>query len=280
MRTLLIFLLAFSSLCYANTNFTTQIHDIDYGVNNEDIFIYLTNGRVVFLPKNELSLLDTIKAGHQSKAWFQIEINDEKKILRLLKIQKDLNKNILQKASKDNSGFQPSILKNMDQARSFFQEARTNARQESECFNRAHAWAYEWRINHQLYSSKTWLFFTRRYIRKYKFDWWFHVAPSVHVIDSGEVKEKIMDIKYAKGPIRLKTWTDIFLRNRADCPVVEKYTDHANYPESGSCFVMKSSMYYYQPIDLELLEMTGDIKQRWIETEVRNAFQDAFEMEI
>lgn len=123
-------------------------------------------------------------------------------------------------------------------------------------------------------------FFTRKYIRKYKFEWWFHVAPMVHVVHDGEVKERIMDIKYSKGPLKLKQWTDIFMRDSAHCRVVDKYTDQANFPESGSCFVMKSSMYYYQPIDLELLEVQGQEKMRWLEPEVRHAYMDAFQVTL
>ena len=83
-------------------------------------------------------------------------------------------------------------------------------------------------------------------------------------------------MKYARGPLKLKQWTDIFMRDNADCPVVQKYSDHANYPESGSCFVMKSSMYYYQPVDLEEEELSGTVRNRWVPAEVSHAYQEAF----
>jgi len=44
--------------------------------------------------------------------------------------------------------------------------------------------------------------------------------------------------------------------------------------------VMKSSMYYYQPIDLELLEVQGQEKMRWLEPEVRHAYMDAFQVTL
>ena len=106
------------------------------------------------------------------------------------------------------------------------------------------------------------------------------MAPMVHVVVNNEVKERVMDIKYAKGPLKLKQWTDIFMRDNADCPVVEKYSDHANYPESGSCFLMKSSMYYYQPVDLEQLELTGIGKSRWLAPEVKHAYLEAFDITL
>lgn len=265
---------------WADTQVSTQIHDIDMGSVNEEPLIFLTTGQVVTLKKWDKSRLDSLKEGMKKKSWFKITLNEDKQIIQLENIEAPFSRPPLLKRHSNAPKFTPSILKNLDQARSFFNEARSNARQVSECYNRAHVWTYEWRINHQLYSSKVWLFFTRRFIRKYKFDWWFHVAPMVHVIVNGEVKERILDIKYAKGPTKLKTWTDIFLRDRADCPVVKKYSDQANHPESGSCFVMKSSMYFYQPVDLEQLELTGVERYLWTEAEVRNAYLDAFEIEL
>lgn len=265
---------------WADTQVSTQIHDIDMGSVTEEPLIFLTTGQVVTLEKWDKSRLDSLREGMKKRSWFKITLNDNKQITQLEIIDAPFSRPQMLKRISNSPNFTPSILKNLDQARSFFNEARSDARQVSECYNRAHVWTYEWRVNHQLYSSKVWLFFTRRFIRKYKFDWWFHVAPMVHVIVNGEVKERILDIKYAKGPTKLKTWTDIFLRDRADCPVVKKYSDQANHPESGSCFVMKSSMYYYQPVDLEQLELTGIERYLWTEAEVRNAYLDAFEIEL
>jgi hypothetical protein len=125
-----------------------------------------------------------------------------------------------------------------------------------------------------------WVFFTRKYIREFSFDWWFHVSPYVHVVENGKVRERIMDVKYSRGPVKLKQWTDIFLRNDAPCPLVEKYTDHANYPEFGSCFVMKSSMYYYQPADLEWKEAFGLEKQAYLPSEIVAAYLEAFNINL
>ncbi|MCM2351352.1 MAG: protein-glutamine glutaminase family protein [Bacteriovoracaceae bacterium] len=282
MRLLLVFIIImFMNTLWADTQVSTQIHDIDMGSANEEPLIFLTTGQVVTLKKLDKGRLDSLREGMKKKSWFKISLNHKKQITHIELIEAPYSSPpLLLKRLYGAQKFTPSILKDLNQARSFFNEARSNARQVSECYNRAHVWTYEWRINHHLYSSKVWLFFTRRFIRKYKFDWWFHVAPMVHVIVNGEVKERILDIKYAKGPTKLKIWTDIFLRDRADCPVVKKYSDQANHPESGSCFVMKSSMYYYQPVDLEQLELTGIERNLWSEAEVKNAYLDAFEIEL
>jgi len=235
---------------------------------------------VVTIPVSATSDLEYLREAQRNKKWLNIHIDNKREIIGLGPGGSPIREIKRKREMNIENEFQPSILENMGMASSFFKQARSNARNESECFNRAHAWAYEWRIKENLYSSKVWLFFTRRYIRKYKFEWWFHVAPMVHVIDGGTVKERIMDMKYARGPADLKRWTNIFIKDRSDCPVVEKYSEQANHPESGSCFVMKSSMYYYQPVDLERLELMKDVRTRWDEVEVRKAFQDAFNEEL
>jgi hypothetical protein len=102
----------------------------------------------------------------------------------------------------------------------------------------------------------------------------------VHVAFDNSVKERIMDIKYSKGPLNLKEWTDIFMRDNTNCPVVVNYSDYADFQESSSCFVMKSSMYYYQPMDLEEFEITTSPKTKWIQQEVQEAYREAFDLTI
>lgn len=269
----------FSFSLFAQTEIKTQIHDIDWGGEGESPLIYLTTGQVVSYPKAQKSQLTKLYEGVISKDWFLLKLNSKREIISFEESVtqfhislKSKNKSHLYMEQK----FIPSILSTMEMAQTFFKDARTDAKVESQCYNRAHVWAYEWRTKKNLYSSKAWIFFTRRYIRKHKFEWWFHVAPMVHVVIDGKVKERVMDIKYAKSPLRINQWSDIFIRDNTKCPVVEKYTDYANYPESGSCFLMKSSMYYYQPVDLENWELAKEMKSLWIQSEVKHAYEEAF----
>jgi hypothetical protein len=285
MRLLLVMSFLFLALpLWATTEVSTQIYDIDMGRGNEEPLIFLTNGQVVTYSIADKRIIMHFETAIIKKTWFEFTLNAKREILSYheipapsLPVPSETRESLKLKIQNASETYHPSILKNLHHARALFYEARTDAKEDSQCFNRAHVWTYEWRTTKNLYSSKTWIFFTRKFIRKYKFEWWFHVAPMVHVIVDGEVKERIMDIKYARGPLSLKDWTNIFIRDQSDCPVVEKYTDQANYPESGSCFVMKSNMYYYQPVDLEKEELTGVIKSRWLGTEVRQAYLEAYE---
>lgn len=261
----------------ADVRIRAQIHDVDLGKGKERPLIFLSTGQVVSLDHTENKSLQILREGMLKKTWFQLTVNDKRQVVGVEPHSTPLLMKLFSsKQVPEDVTFEPSILKDLEAARSFFYSARTDHKGESQCYNRAHVWAYEWRIKRNLYSNKVWLFFTRKFIRKYKFDWWFHVAPMVHVVIAGKVRQRVMDVKYARGPLKLKQWTDLFLRDDADCPVVEKYSDHADYPESGSCFVMKSSMYYYQPVDLEMEETLGQKRSMWSETDVLQAFDEAF----
>lgn len=278
MRFLLLVLSLFSFNVFSQSTIETQIHDVDLGGVNDEPLIFLTTGQVVTLQNK--NLLKNFRDAARNKTWHEVVIDNDRNVLSIKEINAPVQGALKTINFFQEESFSPSILKDMNQARNYFYEQRQDHHKDSQCYNRAHVWSYEWRTKHNFYSSKAWLFFTRKFIRKYKFEWWFHVAPMVHVVVNNEVKERVMDAKYARGPAPLKQWTDIFMRDGAHCPVVEKYSDHANYPESGSCFVMKSSMYYYQPIDLEMKELTDFTKFRWLETEVKHAYEEAFKIKL
>lgn len=276
----LIVFLFLSLNLFANSSLVVQVKQIDFGVTpNEKHLVFLSNGQIV--KPSDYDQVERLKRAMFSEEWVGLVINSGREIIRIEHSQNPLPQSLVNpKLLDDNDDeYNPSILKSLDQARDFFNDAKIN-KKESQCYNRAHVWAYDWRIKYNLYSTKVWIYFTRKYIREFDFEWWFHVAPMVHVITDNEVKERVMDIKYAKGPLSIKQWSNIFIRNFTDCPVVTNYTDQANYPESSYCYLMKSSMYYYQPVDLEMLELKGNQKNRWIEGEVRHAFEEAFEIKL
>lgn len=281
MRLVFLIIVCFISKAFGQTEIKTQIQDIDYGNGKEEPLIFLTSGQVVTFALSNRRLLEELKKGLANRNWFVFKINTNRELTAIREVSAPVAPAIdFQKSFQTDAPYVPSVLENTEQAMAIFQEARTDHKSFSQCYNRAHIWTYEWRTKRNLYSSKAWLFFTRKFIRKYKFDWWFHVAPMFHVTEDGKVKQRMMDKKYSKAPLTIKQWTDIFVRDNADCPVVEKYSDHADYPESGSCFLMKSSMYYYQPVDLEEQEFSGLLKQRWVETEVRHAYEEAFGIKL
>lgn len=268
----------FSSFSWSQSEVTTQIHDVDMGSTiGDQALIFLSSGQVVKVSHQQLDLIEQLRTGKKSGAWFTITFNDEREITSIVVAEKPAPV-VIQKSLNETT-YLPSILSSFDEAKKYFYES-TYHRKESQCFNRAHIWSFEWRKNHQFYSNKMWIYFTRKYVREHDFEWWFHVAPFIHVVMNGKVKQRVMDIKYSRVPLALKQWTDIFMRDDANCPVVESYSEHANYPESATCFVQKSSMYYYQPVDLEYLEKYGTERSAWVPAEVKAAYLEAFDITL
>lgn len=251
----------------------STIIDISY---DEDLTrLYLENGSV--LKANQS--LHGVEIGHSYK--FQYSRDRFITLITATTLPPKFNETTLKLLNYPDlfQSYFPTILPNMQRANELFNELEHKTHN-SECFNRAHVWNYSWRIKHQLYTSKAWIFFTRKYIRKYDFQWWFHVAPLVHVASDSNVIERIADKKYAKKPQTMKEWTDVFMRNNVECPLIDLYSEYANYPETGWCYTMKTSMYYYQPIDLEIYERDGKQKTTWNQLEVKQAYKDALGVDI
>lgn len=257
------FILFFPIILFAHDS---SIVDIDFGNGREDILVFHDSGKLTRVSPSKTALvqkLQRLRLRELTPASGVEKIN-AREGFHQLSIQSD---------------FVPSVLNSFDEVRSLFFEMRPSPVLHSECWQRAHVWAYEWRAKHQLFTSKAWIFFTRKYLRENTdLTWWFHVAPLVHVKLDGVIKERVLDRKYTNGPISIKKWTDTFMRNRENCRHVETYSDHANYQDSASCFIQKSSMYYLQPMDLELLEKFDTKRETWVEAELRTAYAEAFEV--
>lgn len=262
----------------ASTFFTTKIHDIDYGQKDGDeVLVFLASGHVVKLRHSDDLLNKDFMNSKLKDKWFRVEIDQERFITDLEQVPSPL------KESKKMTNFHeapmsyvPTTIKDMDTAKKYHRQARYNPK-ESQCFNRAHVWTYEWWRKHSLKSMKILIYFTRPYIRRYNFEWWFHIAPYVHIMENGKVVERVMDIKYTNGPRTFQKWANIFLRNDHPCPVITKYSEYADHPYTGECYFQRTHMYTYQPADLQMYEAWGYQKDNWIERELRWAYQEAYD---
>lgn len=158
---------------------------------------------------------------------------------------------------------------------SLFRTMRTDLRSKSQCYNRAHVWSYELhRRRHngrRIQTGKMWLFFTRRYIRDYDYKWWFHIAPYLNV----QGQPRVIDRTFAYNPQDERTWTNMFMQNNAACRQVTKYTDYRNNQNSAYCYTIKTSVFYWQPWQIEGLEKNGQVRNGWHSYEVRKAYKNA-----
>lgn len=262
----------------AMTELTTQIHDIDYGTKPKDeVLVFLTSGHVAkVLPQNKV-LLSKFALEKTKGKWFKITMDDQRFISGLEPTTPFLPA-ILKTNSdqKVRSEYIPTTIASMALAKKYFREARYNPK-DSQCFNRAMIWSYEWWRDHSLKSNKLLIYFTRNYIRRYNFEWWFHIAPYVHIMEDGKVVERVMDVKYSRGPSEFTRWTNLFMRNDAPCQVITKYSDYADHPYSGECYIQRTNMYTYQPADLQMNEAWGYTKDKFNMDEVRGAYLEAYD---
>lgn len=267
---------------FAYTEMKTKIVDIDYGKKADDeVLVFLSSGHVAKLRESN----DVVAMSLQSKSkseWFNVTMDDERYITNLEPIEapfKESKVPSIQKGMMAPMSYVPTTVASMDLAKKYHKEARYNPK-ESQCFNRAQVWSYEWWKKHSLKSNKILIYFTRTYIRRYNFEWWFHIAPYLHIMENGKVVERVLDVKYTSGPRKFQEWANIFLRNDAPCPVITKYSDYADYPYTGECYFQRTHMYTYQPADLQMYEAWGYKKENWNMDEVRGAYLEAYDEHI
>jgi hypothetical protein len=265
----------------AATEFTTKINDIDYGQKaGDEVLVFLENGKVAKLRENN-QLLVTKNKSINKKDWFRITMDDERFITSVEEVEAPVKEE--EKSFKSfyeaPQSYVPTTIASMSIAQKYHKEARYNPK-DSQCFNRAQVWTYEWWKKHSLKSMKILIFFSRTYIRRYNFEWWFHIAPYVHIMENGKVVERVMDIKYTNGPRDFQKWANIFLRNDHPCPVITKYSQYADHPYTGECYFQRTHMYTYQPADLQMYEAWDYKKTNWNMTEVRWAYEEAYDESI
>jgi hypothetical protein len=177
--------------------------------------------------------------------------------------------------------YTPTIVPDMNRATQLIRNSRQSPNSESQCFNRAMVWTYEWWKNSSLKSNKILIFWSRDYVRRYGFKWWFHISPYVLVKnDQGRVVERVLDVKYINRPVDFQWWANYHSKVDYNCKIVSKYSDYANYPYGHDCYFMRTHMYTYQPADLEMYEAWGFNKNAFNMDEVRAAYLEAFLMNI
>ncbi len=268
------------------TELTTQIQDIDYGFNaTDDILVLLKSGHVAKIRESsELLNEDQAQSLTHKKKWYKFTLDQDRYITSAVETTPPDESAAASKPRKYDRlnapmSYVPTTLKDMNTAKRYHRQARYNPK-ESQCFNRAMVWTYEWWRNHSLKSNKVLIYFTRNYIRRYNFEWWFHIAPYAHIMENGKIVERVLDVKYTNGPKKFQEWANIFLLNNASCPVITKYSDYADYPYTGECYLQRTSMYTYQPADLQMNEAWGYTKENFNINEVRQAYLDAFDERI
>lgn len=271
----LTFVFLIFSLNSFSSTFRSQIHSIDLGKANERHLIMLTNGRTAFLAPKSKTLIEAAEQSLQNGDTVEMTLDSQLNLISIQTVAPEVQLESEDLAPREMMSYVPSVI-SLATAQSVFQGMRRDYQNQSQCYNRAHIWTYEAFKRNALRSNKLFLFFTTRYIRKYNFYWWFHVTPMAYVGGTTQPNWRTLDRRYTSGPLSTKTWTDIFMRNDALCPVVYTYSSYRNHQQEQYCYLIPTSMYFWQPYDILRQETTGYVKTLFFSSQINAAYQEAF----
>lgn len=264
----MLFLNAFSATV------TSRIHSIDKGKNGQPDLIMFENGHTAFMNSAKTkSLLNEMKESLNRDETIRVKLDNK---LNVLSVETISSQGRYEESLPEPlASYDPSIV-TIAAASSAFKNMRRDYQNNSQCYNRAHIWTYEEFKRTSMRSGKLFLFFTSKYIRNYRYKWWFHVTPFAYVGGSSQSSWLTMDRRYTAGLLSTKTWTDVFMHNNATCPVVYKYYDYRNHQKTQDCYLIPTSMYFWQPRDIERQERTGYVKTQYINSEINHSYWEAF----
>lgn len=263
------------SLSAFAATYTTQIHSVDRGKAEEKYLIFLSNGYTAFVEGQQKNLIEAVEESQKKEDTVKIRLDDKLNLMSIQTVTPELEEPSTEPGPGGMTSYDPTILSDSE-AYSAFRNMRRDYQNNSQCYNRAHIWNYEEFNNSGLKSNKLYLFFTSRYIRKYNYKWWFHVTPMVYVNGSEQSNWRTLDRRYTRGPLTTRTWTNVFMLNNSFCPVVFKYSSYRSHQQEEDCFLIPTSMYFWQPRDIERQERTGYVKDRFYRNEVGHAYWEAF----
>ncbi len=253
---------------------TTRIEKIipSEGVGRPELYL-LENGRVGRLSENKSSLFQyDLRKAMNTKSTLRLELNDEGEVIDFEEYPDQEKLLPSEDPLPEFKSFHPTHLQSYAEAKNIFGHLNSRHQRDSQCYNRAHVWAFEEWKRIKLKTLKLFMFFTKRYIWEYKYDWWFHVTPLTYVGDTPYT----LDRTFNRSPLLIKDWTLGFIKSRRNCPIVNRYSQYEQNQMTEHCYLIPATMYFWQPRDLETYEQTGKYKENFIPSEVNHSYWEAF----
>jgi hypothetical protein len=252
------------------------IHSIHSGVKGEAHLVFFEEGEVVFLRGEAKSILNSLEEARRRGEHVKVEVDSNHNLLSIQSMAPTTDHSqSLPPEELELMSYTPSIL-SASTASSVFYRMRRDYQYQSQCYNRAHVWTYEEYRRSAIRSNKLFLFFTTRYIRAYNYKWWFHVTPMVYVGGTTSAYWRTLDRRYTSGPLTIRTWTNIFMYNDANCPIVYNWSDYYYRQSTQYCYLIPKSMYFWQPRDIRIQEESGYQKSQYFTSEINYAYWEAF----
>lgn len=284
-------ILLFSTLIFISSNASSALRVAkvfeDSEFKSDFTTIFLTNGEIVHLESTNTALIE--------KAKLALSTGDVVEITRGLDAANEpaeLTSLEFVKASQEKEMYSPerfrslnfrgndpfekhnmTTLSSYEKAQQVMDEFNGGTDDKSECYNRAHMWTYESIIKSKTTLGKIWIFFTNRYIREFRYKWWFHVSPMTSV---GRAKTNyVLDRGFTMIPYTVENWKNIFIQNHARCPIITDYRSYENNQNSNYCYLIFSSQYYWQPWQIESLSKKGIHSFGYKMSELKITYPDA-----
>jgi hypothetical protein len=186
------------------------------------------------------------------------------------------------------AGYEPSLLPSEAAAQKMYNLLPTSVfTRHSGCYQRAHYWSHELSREYDLRSMKVFLFFTERYHREFNYQWGFHVAPLIPTLmNDGHIEDLVFDPvflsppswtrpedrkNYDQKPVTVAQWSRYFVYPETICPVIHSYQEYIEQQDLAYCFIMKTPMYNYSPLDFDRDESgaSGSIGSDWYDSNLK-----------
>lgn len=243
---------------HAAESYQSRIKDLDLGAKVS--YVYLeSEGRVLRISAKDAATLASLQSAYQNGEQVTLSVNDKGSYDQVVvlnhqpvtaPVASPFSSSELSLSDDAVEPYSPTDFGTLENANSWFRRQEYDMKQKSQCYQRAHNWAWMmWKMG-GLKTQKTFIFFTRRYIREYDYKWWFHVAPVATV----QGQPMVMDRSFTRTPLALQSWKNLFMKNNAQCPIVNVYSGYSTKQEEAYCYLMLVPMYYYQPLNVENLE--------------------------
>lgn len=248
-------------------HFLDTIHSVSEGKRDQEHLVYLTNGRVFFFNPKHFSP-DDFRTGDR----IEVKVDEKNRLVAVKSLPKswaseeavDVFENISEDAT---------VLPSYSEASTIFNGMNRSYYNKTECTDRAHVWSYEEWKKYKLISRKVFMFFTSTYIRRYNYNWWFHVSPYTLVSENGMITEYVLDRRFINAPQTMKSWSDVFIQSKKSCPISTYAHYRANNYGPEHCFHVKSHMYNRLPLHVENEENTGQSRSQFNKSEVNYSYR-------
>lgn len=293
-------IILFSINVFATENiYSIGIVDIE-PINKEYSAVYASDGRIYDVSNTNQKLINNLHFalvnhlevkvdfgrytkliekidGEEREEIFEIELSStetERSLLKNKSFYKSLNleKEKIEAASLQNTYV--TDIKKLGDLEEIFERQRRQFRSRSQCYNRAHVWS--WELNKVYYDGKRiqpgkmWIFYSRNYIRKHDFKWWFHVAPYLTV--NNEIK--IIDRTFLKKPTSENDWVNHLSRVNISCSEVKNYSSYREEYIPADCYFIKTSQFYWQPWQINAAEKENQERGEWNVYELKRAYRN------